>query len=102
MAAFLRGQHASVELLNSVIERLSTTLTELNANNTDAITAMKRDLNRLERLRDIIDQPSKGDMCVEALRPCLTSGELQDVKVRFIVLFDLRFEQFVQCQILSL
>ena len=81
MSAFLRGESAAISLLSTIIERVEDHVLELDVDDDRAeINKCNRGVNQLNRIRDILMQPSKREKCVECMRPCLLSGKIENAK----------------------
>ncbi len=68
MNALLRGVGGATAAIDSLVERLG------------AATDCEREIARLMKIRNIINTQSKYDVCVECLKPCLTTGKLEDAE----------------------
>eukprot|EP00984_Skeletonema_dohrnii_P017124 scaffold7728_cov75-Skeletonema_dohrnii-CCMP3373.AAC.2 len=72
MNATMRGVSGATAAIDSIIERVGTSV------------GVETEVARLMKIRNIINTPSKYDMCVECLKPCLASDKLEDAEHKCI------------------
>ncbi len=68
MNALLRGVSGATAVINTIVERVGA-----NPDN-------ETEIHRLMTIKELINVPSKYDMCVEILKPCLPTGKLEDAE----------------------
>ncbi|KAL7490747.1 hypothetical protein ACHAWT_000278 [Skeletonema menzelii] len=72
MNALLRGVSGALTAINIIVNRIESS--------NDILRDFEREVRRLLTIKEIINMPSKYDMCVEVLQPCLTSRKLEDAE----------------------
>jgi hypothetical protein len=70
MNALLRGVCAATDAINRIVDRVGP-----NTN-----THVERQIGRLLTIKELINLPSKYEMCVRCLSPCLKTGKLEDAE----------------------